>query len=71
MEFTTLERDLLVVAPVGPIVGGVLVRSFKAGDNVTREDLRIVEADLEKQVSDLKTKLDEVIKALNIVVARM
>jgi hypothetical protein len=72
MELTKLERDLLVVTPVGPIVGGVLVRTFRAGnDDVTHEDLRIVESDLEKQVADLKMKLDEVIKTLNIVVTRM
>lgn len=70
MELTRLEKELLAVAPISV---GASLHAFAIGknDDVTHDDLNTIEFNLENQITDLKTKLNEVIRSLNVVIEKI
>lgn len=70
MGFTTLEKDFLAIKPidVGGLLHGIVIN--KNEDGVTYCDLYRVESDLESQITNLKTKLNDVIRSINVVIER-
>lgn len=69
MEFTLLEKSLLKIEPINTAILGYSL--YKEAEHITHEDLYRVESNLESQLTEVRQKLNEVIKVLNVLVDKV